>query len=160
MIYSKQKAKNYIFFLLSIKSRTKKEIIDKLKRKEYNIDVINEAVKEIEGLDYINDKKYALNFALDSLNFKKSGKNLVKRKLLLKGIDKDIIDETIKNVFSEVNEFDLAYELAKRRLKSYVKKDNKTLARRMQGFLVRRGYGFDVAIKTIKRIFKELEVDE
>ena len=160
MIYSKQKAKSYIFYLLSIKSRTKKEIIDKLKRKEYNIDIINEAIKEVEELDYINDKKYALDFASDSLNFKKYGKNLVKRKLFLKGIDKNTIDETIEKVFGKVNEFDMAYDLAKRKLRSYGKKDNKTLARRLQGFLIRRGYSFDAAIKTIKKIFKELEVNE
>ncbi|MFH1823619.1 MAG: regulatory protein RecX [Candidatus Firestonebacteria bacterium] len=156
----KQKAKNYVYYLLFQSSKTKKEIIDKLKKKSYNEDVIKEVVQEIEDSDLINDEKYALDFTSDRLNFKKAGKILIKRQLWQKGIDKKIIDDVVEKVFSDVDEYKIALELARKRIKIYKKLDEKIVVRRLQGFLLRRGYNFDTTIRVIKSLIKKIDYEE
>lgn len=160
LTYLEQKAKNYVYYLLSIKARTKKEIVDKLKRKEYNIHIINALIDEFEELGLINDNKYALDFATDKLNLKKAGKSLIRRQLLLKGIDKETVDKTLEQIFEGVDEFKLAYELAKKRMKTYGKIDKNKIAGRLQGLLIRRGYGFEVTTAVIKNLMKGVEEDK
>lgn len=156
----KQKAKNYVYFLLSRSAKTNKEIINKLKRKKYEENVIKEVVKEIEDLGLINDEKYALDFASDRLNFKKSGSILIRKQLLQKGIDEKIIDDALKKVFNNVDEFKVSLELGRKRIKLYKKIDRNIIARRLQGFLLRRGYSFDIVLKVIKNLLKDVDYTE
>jgi regulatory protein len=156
----KQKAKNYVYYLLSRSSKTKKEIINKLREKEYNENIIKEVVKEAEDLGLINDEKYAFDFASDRLNFKKLGKILIKRQLLQKGLDEKIIDDALKKTFSNVDEFKVALELAKKRIKLYKKFDKGIIARRLQGFLIRRGYSFETVLNVIKNLLKDVNYIE
>jgi len=156
----KQKAKNYVYYLLSRSSKTKKEIINKLREKKYNENIIKEVVKEAEDLGLINDEKYAFDFASDRLNFKKLGKILIKRQLLQKGLDEKIIDDALKKTFSNVDEFKVALELAKKRIKLYKKFDKGIIARRLQGFLIRRGYSFETVLNVIKNLLKDVNYIE
>ena len=110
------RARNYVYWLISKQSRTKKEILDKLKRKEYEEDVISVVVKEAEENGLINDKRYAFAYALDRMNFYKSGKNLVRMKLVQKGVEKSLIDKAIERAFEGVDEYAQALDIAKRLL--------------------------------------------
>ena len=156
----KKKARNYISFLLSKRFYTKKEIVDKLKMKKYEPEIISEVVKEFEEEGFLNDKRYARAYAADSVNFKSAGKRFVQMKLLQKGVEKDIIEGALEYAYKDTDEFKLAYELAERRYKNYRKKDKVKEAKRMQGFLVRKGYNFDTVMKVIKKLMKDVHYED
>jgi regulatory protein len=155
-----QRARNYVYFILSKRSYTKKEISDKLKRRKYDPDDIKKILKEFEDEGFLNDKRYAYGFALDKKNFNSAGKRLVKMKLVQKGVDKDIIDSAVENAYKDTDEYKMALELAERKVRLYKGKDKQTIARRLQGFLIRRGYAFDVAMKVVKKLVKDIVVEE
>jgi len=154
------RAKNYVYWLISKQSRTKKEILDKLKRKEYEEDVISQVVKEAEGNGLINDKRYAFAYASDRMNFYKSGKNLVRMKLQQKGVEKSIIDKALEYVFKDVDEYAQALDIAKRRARSYKRLEKQVMARRLTSYIVRRGFSFDTALRVTKTIIKDAEYQE
>jgi len=156
----KKKARNYISFLLSKRFYTKKEVVEKLKRKKYEPEIISEVVREFEDEGFLNDKRYARAYAADSVNFKSAGKRLVQMKLLQKGVDKDIIEGALDYAYKDTDEYIMAYELAERRYKNYKKKDKVKEAKRMQGFLVRKGYNFDTVMKVIKKLMKDVYYEE
>ncbi|MEI7905683.1 MAG: regulatory protein RecX [Candidatus Firestonebacteria bacterium] len=158
--YELKKARNYISTLFSKRSYTRKEISDKLKRKKYEAEVIEAIVREFEALGYLNDGRYARAYAADSKNFRSAGKKLVQMKLLQKGVDKGIIANALEYAYKDTDEFKMAYKLAERRYKNYKKKDKVKEAKRMQGFLVRRGYNFDTALKVIKKLMKDVYYEE
>ena len=103
----------------------------------------------------INDREFSLSWVRNRIDVKPSGKNLLKRELLAKGINKDTIDEVIEEIFSTEQEEDMAYNLANKRWKQYSKLDKIVGARRLYSFLVRRGFNFEITGRIIKRIMNE-----
>src|SRR3989339_563126 len=154
------RARNYVYWLISKQSRTKKELLDKLKRKEYEDNVVSKVIKEAEENGLINDKRYALAYASDRMNFFKSGKNLVRMKLQQKGVEKPLIEAAIESVYKDVDEYAQALDLGKRRARSYRKLEKQVIARRLTSYIVRRGFSFDTAIKVTKTLLKDVQYEE
>ena len=150
-----EKARSYVLWLLTIRQRSKKEISDKLKRKDYGEEIIKNIIRELEKSGLIDDRKFSLSWVKSRLETKPAGKNLLKRELLSKGIDRNLADEIIGEVFSVENEEEIAYNLANKRWKQYSKLDKIVGARRLYSFLARRGFGFEIAEKITRRIINE-----
>ena len=69
---SNNKAVNYVVYLLSFRSRSEKEIRDKLVEKEYLPHQIEYAIDYCKERNYINDYDFANSFVRDKINFSKS----------------------------------------------------------------------------------------
>ncbi len=81
-------------------------------------------------------------------------------KLLQKGMDKELIDRALEHTFRDVDEYEQALAIAKRRARTYKKLDEKVMARRLTGYIVRRGFSFDTALKVTKTIVKDANYQE
>lgn len=92
----KQKA----FFYLYLKSRTKYELISKLKLKYRNENIIKEVISYFEKELYINDIDYATAYIL-SHKYSRQKQYL---KLMQKGISKKNIDEAFENIPDNLEE--------------------------------------------------------
>lgn len=150
----KEKSRTYVLRLLTIRQRSKKEIFDKLKSKNYNEETIIAILDELEKSGLIDDRKFSLSFVRSRVDTKPSGRNLLRMQLISKGIDKDLINEVIEEIFSDRKEEDLAYDLATKRWKQYSKLDKIKGTRRLYSFLVRRGFNYEIAGKSVKRLLK------
>lgn len=80
--------------LLMAMDRTEFELRHKLERVGYPDDVIDKTIKYIYSYGYLDDKKYAASH-IRGRKYNKS-KLVIKMELMKKGIDKDIIEETIR----------------------------------------------------------------
>jgi len=87
----KTKMLKYIFY----KRRTEKEIIEKFKDEES--DIFEEAVETLKELGYIDDSDYVSRYIHDVMILKNISIFEIKYKLYNKGIDGDIIENTITN---------------------------------------------------------------
>lgn len=96
------KSKEKALRLLSYRNHSRKELLDKIKNK-YNDDSANVAVDKMEKLGLLDDKKFAMEYAL-SLFKKCFSVKRVKFELSKKGIDKDIILETINDISPDEKE--------------------------------------------------------
>ncbi len=88
-------ARNYILYCLSIKMYTKKELSDKLKKKNYSDEIISEALNSLEENGIINDYDYAFAYLHDNLNIKAKGLFRIKQELYLKGISREVVETVI-----------------------------------------------------------------
>lgn len=114
---SKIEGFKYAISLISKKLRTEKELITKLKLKQYDDNAINEIISRLKELNYINDNIYSEKY-IEILSKKKGfGLSRVKNELLKKGIKKEIINEVLND---EIN-LDVNYELIKNKLKKKLK---------------------------------------
>lgn len=84
--------------LLMTMDRTEFELIQKLKRLGYPDDVIDKTIAYLHSYGYINDNRYA-SAHINARKYNKS-KLVLEMELLKKGINKDIIEETIKTQYS------------------------------------------------------------
>ncbi|MCF6466772.1 regulatory protein RecX [Clostridium sp. Cult2] len=142
------KAKNTVLNFLSYKKRTKKEIIDKLKHKGFEDNIIHNTLDYLKSYNLIDDLDYADSFVKDKINLNKQGPHRIKYDLYRKGISQEIIEEVLK----DDDEYPRALELAKKKIKSYKGDDRDKIYRKLGGFLQRRGYSYDC----ISRVLKEL----
>ncbi len=145
------KAKNKALNLLSYRSRSKKELKEKIQRESGEV-YADIAVKKMENLGLLNDKIFAKDYAEELVFKKKFSISGAKYRLREKGIENEIIEEIFNNM--EVNEKLQALDVInKRLLKKAVDEKSKN---KVVNILVRLGYSWN----TIKRAFELFEEQE
>ena len=147
------KAKNYVYGILARRMYTSKEIRNKLLEREYTDEIIQEVIATMERYGYVNDQFYAAEWIQSRMNAKPKGKIALRQELYLKGVDKSIIEEAISEAFDDSKENDMALDLAKRKIKSYSSSDPAVVKRKLQSFLLRRGFRYE----TVREVIEKLE---
>lgn len=120
------------------KSYTRKELFIKLKE-EFEIDLINEVLDNIEKLGYINDKVYANSYINRQITTTNHGPIRIKRVLEEKGIDKKIIEEEM-NAYSEDIEKEKIKKLITKEINSNHTKGNNFIIRKLKNDLAYQGF--------------------
>lgn len=90
----RKKAKHRALYLLERMDRTEQELRDKLNR-NYEPEVVEEAIAYVKKYHYIDDKRYAVNY-LDSRGRIKSRRQVEQELLYKKGISKEVLEEAWK----------------------------------------------------------------
>jgi len=147
---TKRSAKEAALSLLSYRMRTKKELMERLKRKGFDVELIGEVVEELEAIGLVND----LEFARAWLREKGSsyGSWRIKNELSKKGIDKDVIEKVLEEL--KPDEFEVAKNLINKWIRTHKYLSEDVLKRRLFGFLVRKGISYDT-IKTLNQYIAE-----
>lgn len=147
------KANNYAINLLSYRHRTKKEIIDRMKRKGYEETVVSNTIRYLDKFGYINDKEFAKEFV--KIKSRKLGIKRIKAELGQKGIGEEIIYNVIQEEFDESEEYNRALEIGKKRVKSYRGEEKQKIYRKLGAYLQRKGFDYGIVSKVLKEILNE-----
>ena len=91
------RAKEKALYLIEYRSRTRKEIFDKL-IPQFGENAAEKAVSRLEELGLIDDEKYAREYAEQLLSRKKFSVERAAFELLKKGIDKDLAEEILEDL--------------------------------------------------------------
>lgn len=142
---------------LSYRQRSEKEVYDSLKRKGYAEENIERVILSCKDKNYINDKNFAEAFMRDKVNLNKFGPERIKHELRLKGVSRNIINEVID--FDRSDQYELAKEIADKKIYSYRNDDKKAIYRKMSGFLQRRGFSYDIISKVVKEILNQIDME-
>ena len=90
------KAYQYAVNLLSRRSYTQGEMIQKLLAREYEDFIVDEVMKRLVQSEIINDQYYAIQYVSHHMNLGKKGPNLLNRELLEKQINQCYVTEALK----------------------------------------------------------------
>lgn len=145
------KAKNVALKFLSYRQRSEKEIIDKLKKKGFEDNIIDLTLTYLRNNKLVDDFEFAKSFMRDKINLNKYGPKRIKHELYKKGIPHNIADKVI-NEYDD--EYSNALKLAKRKMPSYKNDDRNVIYRKLGGFLQRKGYSYDCVSKVLKELLK------
>ncbi len=124
--------------------QSRREISNKLYKKGYSKDVIERAIKKAEEYGYINDSEYATSLVESK---KQKSKLELKSELMKKGVASSIISEALESVSSQ-DEKERAVEVARKYMRNK-EVSVKTLAS-LNGYLLRKGFGYEIVGKVIK----------
>ena len=127
-------------YLLGYKSHTKKELTDKL-AKTSDEDTAAEIAGRMEELGLVNDADYAERYARQLANSKGYGMSRIRQQLYKKGIDRELIDDTLEQLAQTVDVDEKISELIERKYQRYLgtkKGMDKTI-----NALIRLGYRYD-----------------
>ncbi|MPQ42970.1 recombination regulator RecX [Clostridium tarantellae] len=145
------KCKNSALKTLEKSYKTEKEMKEKLLLKGYSEEIILQAFISLKEYNLINDKKFVEMYIKDK--GKIQGRNKIKYNLIKKGINEELINENL-NKLDEVNEKEIALNLAKKKYDILVKResDKFKLSQKLNRFLIGKGYSYDCTKEIIKTL--------
>ena len=133
--------RDYALKVIEFKDRTEKEIREKLTQKGYDENITEDEIAFLKDYGFINDLRYAQRFVSDAINLKKWGKARIRAELLRKGVDREIIDNTVEDAFIDVDDDRLLKEMQRRFKNSDL--SNIKERTRIFNFYMRRGFSPD-----------------
>ena len=132
--------------------RCHKEVREKLYSFGLNKIEVGEIVSTLINENYLNEERFAIQFAGGKFRMKQWGKNKIKQALTFKQVS----DYCIKKALKEID--DLSYEktftkLAEQKLKTLKSERNIFVKKRkLQDFLLQRGFESDLIREVIKNV--------
>jgi regulatory protein len=136
-------AMNRALNVLGYRARSARELRDRLVRAGYAEETVNQVVVRLEELGYLDDEEFARGLA--RAGSRKYGPRRIYGNLRRAGIEEQAAREVVEEEFAGRSEHEAAREAARRRYNtgggSNADRDQGTgQARRVYGFLMRRGY--------------------
>ena len=137
------------FNFLGYRARSVKEVRDRLRRYGYGEETIGEVVGRLKELGYLDDEDFARLVARDKA--RRYGPRRVSADLRKSGVNAELAHSVVEEEFGTRSEIDEARSVAARR---YNRGGSDAEARRVYGFLARRGYSAEVAV-VVSREYRE-----
>ena len=148
-------AKQVLLRRLSHAPRTRKELAKDLKDKDISDEVANVALDRFEEVGLINDQALASNYVSSQHQRKGLGKNALRQQLRAKGVSDEVALEAISQI-SDDQEFQAAFALACKKIRSLQRDDAKTQLRKIVSVLARKGYSSNLAFRVAKEVITDL----
>lgn len=148
-----KRAKNTAYRYLTIRPRSRKELADKLRDKEFSDQIVDAVLEQVTRLGYLDDGKFAAQWAASRVRSRGFGRRRLEQELRIKGISKDIIKETLITLLEETPEAEIARKEAEKKLRTLTRFEPEVRRRRLAGFLERKGFSSDI-IRTILRMVR------
>lgn len=146
-----QKCLNSALTFLSYRPRSESEIKSRLFQNKYTEEEIENTLIRLRKLRLIDDSEFADYWKDNRNEFRPQSKLMLKRELRLKGVDSQVIEETLGDISDEEN----AYKAALKKAGIIKTDDYKVFYQKLGSYLQRRGFDFSVINKTVKRIWEE-----
>ena len=138
--------------LLSYRPRSEKEMRRRLGRRGIDLRLIAETVARLKERGYLDDEAFARFWTETREATSPRAQRLIAQELRAQGV----ATETAAAATASVSDEEAAYRAAGRRLNAVRDLDYETFRRRLGGFLVRRGFSYEVARHTMDRCWQEV----
>src|SRR5215212_6402707 len=130
---------------LGYRARSEGEVRDRLRRYGYGEETIGGVIGRLKELGYLDDAEFARLAAREKA--RKYGPRRVSVELRRSGVDGEIAREAVEEEFAGRSELETAFSVASRR---YNRGGSDAEARRVYGFLMRRGYSAEVCAEVAR----------
>jgi regulatory protein len=145
------KAQAYALMLLGYRERSLREIKMRMRQKGYEEKLIEKVVKYLKDRNLINDKRFTRLWAESRIK-KGYGSWRIQSELEQKGVNREMADEILKDLYSGINEVQIALDLVRK--KRGFLKESPRLTKRVSNLLRRRGFSFEVISNVVEEIQK------
>jgi regulatory protein len=145
----RQRALDLAYRYLGRRARTVAEVRRHLEAKRVEPAAIDAAVAELLDQGYLDDARYAAQFAEDRRLLDGWGAERIARRLASAGVEREHVDAALAAQDAGA-ELDAAVELLRRRFRAAPETDRER--ERALGLLVRRGYELDLAYDAVRAL--------
>jgi regulatory protein len=132
------KVMNRAFLYLARRNHAEKELRYKLLKKFPRGALIEKTIERLKELGYINDEKFARDWIEYRLNGKPRGRILIRRELLAKGVNVELVEKILDLVYNRDRERKELVRLLDLRKNRYAK--DKKQRNKLISYLLRRGF--------------------
>ena len=149
LIDAKQCALEY----LAHKARTEGEVRDRLAQDDYEPSIIEQVITRLHELSYLDDEAYAHDFVKARFANKSYGPHRLRRELRERGVDAALIEDALTQLRETVDFQSTAQSLAEKYWHRVADEPHPLKqAKKLQGYLVRRGYASSTARAAVETV--------
>jgi regulatory protein len=149
--------------LLSRRPRSERELRDRLREKEFADADADRVIASLKQSGLVNDAEFAKMYVRNALALRPQGERQLRQKLLLFGISRPLVEDTLRDIMPGVDEEETARSLALRYLaKSRSRATGTDPRKRRQlvaAMLARRGYAWSIISRVLKSLDLSTEED-
>ena len=138
---------------ISYRPRSRKEIVDNLKKHDVPEISIEEVVARLVEIKLVDDVRFAEMWVDNRSDLRPRGRYALRSELRQKGLD----DETIEAAIADFDEETLAYNAAERKAARFANLEEQAFRKKLYGFLSRRGFSFDVIKPIVQELWDEVQ---
>lgn len=142
---------------LSYRTRSSKEIRERLKRDEWTEEVIERVIERLQREKLLNDSHFAEVWVEHRSLSRPRGAYMLRQELRQKGLNRETIDAALPDADQEIENAVAAVE---RKLRGWSTLDERTQRTKALEFLQRRGFNYSTARAALQRIEDESESTE
>jgi regulatory protein len=144
---------NAALVLLSYRPRSVAEVRRRLIQKGHDPALLEEVLERLQDQKVLNDEEFARFWVENRQSHRPRGSWALRSELRTKGVESAAIEGVLPQPEEEEP---AAYRAARRKAESLRGLDWQTFRQRLGSFLVRRGFGYDVAGPVVKRLWDEV----
>ena len=150
------RAKKDAFRLLSFRARSTSELRERMLRKKYAPETVEEVLLFCAKHDFLNDEKFAKLYAISRMQSRPTGKRMVQFELRGKGISPAVAERAL-GTLEDFDEKEIALEAASKRYRLMKGVPEKTSKARLYGFLKRRGFSQESVSYVLSKLYRNAE---
>lgn len=135
---------------LDQRMQTGKELRTRLMRKGFEPDTIDSALEKLVDHGFLNDERFAELWIENRLAHRPRGKRMLEQELRQKGVDREIVQETVSGM--EIDDRTAALDLANKRLRSVEGLPPDEQKKKLTGILARRGFDYGTIRATLETV--------
>ncbi len=143
-----QKTLEKLLKFAMMRPRSEKEIRGWLWRKKVAEVMYKDYFCRLKHFELIDDEKFARWWVEQRREFSPRAERIIKQELLIKGIKRDVIDDVLGE--SKVDEVKVAVGLLSKKKSGWKALGKEVVERKSLEFLLRKGFGWEVARKAVK----------
>jgi regulatory protein len=149
-------AVNAALRFLAYRPRSQDEVRLRLRRKGFSPALVVATLEQLVERGLLDDSAFARFWVENRTAFRPRSARLLSMELRRKGVPV----ETAHEALLELNEEDDAYRAARKKAESAQSEDYRVFRERIGSYLRRRGYSYDLAARTVDRLWQERRAAE
>ncbi len=152
-------AKRMATKFLNTRRRTEKEVRDKLRMQDFDLEIIEEVTTNLRSLGLIDDEAFGRAFIHDKRITKPVSSRQLSQELRKKGVAKNIIENILGEADEEEGEEDRAFKAAMKKWEQLLRREDDVRKRKQKliAFLGSRGFEYSIIKDVMKKLDAEVE---
>lgn len=141
---------------LTIRPRSEHELRMYLAKKRASADIAEKIINRLKQQKFLDDKAFTTWWIDQRIRVKQSSIRVIQMELKQKGIEKEMIEEILKDKDTKEVERESIEKLLEKKMRRYTSLPKDEAYKKLSQFLARRGFNFDV----IKKVLSSLSLNE
>lgn len=150
-LLDEEKARAYAFLLLKFRLRSENELEARLKQKGFSEQISKDTVNFLKEKEFIDDRVFAKGWVASRLK-RPFGLRRIKQELAQKGLDKEIIEDSLAQAKKDYKEGQIVRQLAGQRFSRLKGIEPQKARMRVYAYLLRRGFSPDIVNDIVKQL--------
>jgi regulatory protein len=151
-----QKAYDRAIRFLGYRPRSRAEVRRRLSAAGIDPELVDATLARLAEQGYLDDTEFARYWVENRQQFRPKGAQALRQELRQRGVE----GAAIESALAGIDPAESAYEAARgwaRRLNALAQADPVAYRRKLSDFLLRRGFGYEIAREVVTRLVRELQ---